>query len=176
MFNPALTLIAVTMPVLYGVAAAQSVPGQPLEQEAIAIASSQLRAGSAKQALLTLKSGLKLHPASCPLLSLEALAYVSADNKVLAAKAYAAALRMCPDYLPALEGDAQLQFAERQPEAVPLLQRVLALQPANTAAHSMLAMALAREESAHLRLHTSKRSGSKRRQTPAYGRSTSDVC
>src|SRR5581483_9162324 len=52
--------------------------------------------------------------------------------------AYHHALRSAPNYLPALEGAAQIQYEEGNKEAVVLLQRIAQLRPADQTSHAML--------------------------------------
>ena len=49
---------------------------------------------------------------------------------------------LCPEYLPALEGAVQIQFALSPALALPTLQRILKLQPENVTANAMAATAL----------------------------------
>ena len=77
------------------------------------------------------------------MLSLEALAYTAQSQAGLALDAFHAALRHCPRYLPALEGAAQIELAQKSPEVIPHLTRVLEIQPGNVPAQGMLASALA---------------------------------
>jgi tetratricopeptide (TPR) repeat protein len=49
-------------------------------------------------------------------------------------------LKIAPDYLPALEGAAQLEFDAGSPAAIPLLQRLLKLNPNDQTSHAMLAV------------------------------------
>ena len=49
-------------------------------------------------------------------------------------------MRIAPDYLPALEGAAQLEYDAGNAAAIPLLERVLRLRPNETTSHAMLAV------------------------------------
>jgi tetratricopeptide (TPR) repeat protein len=55
-------------------------------------------------------------------------------------EAYRHALKLVPDYLPALEGAAQIEYSRNDPDAISLLRRILALRPADPTAHAMLAV------------------------------------
>ena len=59
--------------------------------------------------------------------------------------AYRRALALAPDFLPALEGAAELQYKAQSDEAIPLLRRIVALQPSNPTAHAMLGVLEARQ-------------------------------
>ena len=65
-----------------------------------------------------------------------ALERLKQDKQALAA--YDEAIQLAPDYLPALEGAAQLGYKEQSPKAAPLLRHIVSLQPANATAHAML--------------------------------------
>ena len=52
------------------------------------------------------------------------------------------ALSFCPAYLPALEAAAEIEYAGQSPDAIPLLDRIVALQPGDTTAQAMLGSAL----------------------------------
>ena len=111
--------------------------------EAVGAISAALRSGNTQQALLLAQKALAEHPGDCPVLSLEALAYTAQNQVGPALAVFQTALRHCPRYLPALEGAAQIELAQKSPDAIPHLTRVLELQPGNAAAHGMLASALA---------------------------------
>lgn len=102
----------------------------------------QLHAGNPQAALSLAQTALQAAPHDCALLSLQAIALSSLGQPKPSLSSFRSALVSCPEYLPALEGAAQLQLAAGSPEAVPLLQHILTLQPANLAAHAMLASAL----------------------------------
>jgi cytochrome c-type biogenesis protein CcmH/NrfG len=61
------------------------------------------------------------------------------DHKAALAS-YQSALKIAPDYLPALEGAAQLEYDADNASAIPLLQRVLRLRPDDLTSHAMLAV------------------------------------
>ena len=50
------------------------------------------------------------------------------------------ALKISPDYLPALHGAIQIEFENGSPAAIPLLQRVLRFHPDDSTSHAMLAV------------------------------------
>ncbi len=54
--------------------------------------------------------------------------------------AYKQALALTPDYLPALEGTAQLYYAEGDSRAIPLLRQILAAHAESATTHAMLAV------------------------------------
>ena len=101
-----------------------------------------LKSGNAQGALARAQTALQQTPHDCTLLSLEAIAFSALSETTQALSSFHSALTSCPDYLPALEGAAQIEFTHHQAEAVPLLHRILVAQPQNVTAHAMLATAL----------------------------------
>jgi tetratricopeptide (TPR) repeat protein len=102
----------------------------------------QLLAGNNQEASLLAKRALAAHPADCKLLSLNAVALTGLGRTEEALHSFEKALTKCPAYLPALEGAAQIEYAQQNPEVMRLLNRILAVQPDNVTAHAMLATTL----------------------------------
>jgi tetratricopeptide (TPR) repeat protein len=102
----------------------------------------QLRSGNNNDALSLARAALVSAPRDCSLLTLEGLAHNGLGQAQLALLSFESALKYCPTYLPALEGAAELEYAQGGTQAVALLQRILALKPDNTTAHAMLATKL----------------------------------
>ena len=90
-------------------------------------------------ALRITQAELQAHPGDLRLWTLRGMAYAGARKPVLAVTAYRHALKLSPEFLPALEGAAQIEYQQDAPDAEALLQRVLALQPADPTTHAMLA-------------------------------------
>jgi tetratricopeptide (TPR) repeat protein len=99
----------------------------------------RIRSGDAQGALTLAQARLRREPANCQVLSLEAVAYTGLSKTDEALKSFEDALRHCPSYLPALEGAAQIGFQRQNMSAIPLLERILKLEPGNLPAHGMLA-------------------------------------
>lgn len=118
--------------------AAQSAPPQPSSE--LAQIENALRTKAFDQALALSHDALAAHPGDCRLWTLRGMAYAGARQPLLAEDAYRHALQLVPDYLPALEGAAQLEFERGGKNAEDLLQRILALRPADPTANVMLAM------------------------------------
>jgi tetratricopeptide (TPR) repeat protein len=100
---------------------------------------SALRKGDNDQALTLVHSQLQNYPKDVRLWALEgiALTHLGRDKEALAA--YDKALTISPDYLPALEGAAELEYKAGSSRAIPLLQRILKVRPDETTTHAMLA-------------------------------------
>jgi tetratricopeptide (TPR) repeat protein len=90
-------------------------------------------------ALNLLGPALRQSPDNAQLWTLQGLAYTGEERKDKALYSFQHALKLSPDYLPALEGAAQIEFATGGAEARPLLERVLKAVPGDTTAHAMLA-------------------------------------
>jgi tetratricopeptide (TPR) repeat protein len=103
---------------------------------------SALRRGDNQSALSLAEKALKNTPRDCSLLSLQGVAYMGLQQQQPALGAFRRALTFCPEYLPALEGAAQIEYQRDTSRAVPLLERILKLQPENPTANAMIATAL----------------------------------
>lgn len=104
----------------------------------------ELRAGESSEALALTQAQLRAHPGDCRLWSLQGVALAALGRQPDSLHSFQHALVLCPSYLPALEGAAQLTFATQDPSAESLLHRILALEPADATSHAMLASLLAR--------------------------------
>lgn len=113
--------------------------GQAANEQVKSIASA-LRNREFDRALQLLQSGLQQSPNNPQLWMLQGLSYSGKGDKKLALSSYQHALKIAPDYLPALEGAAQLEYEAGDPSAIPLLQHILKLQPNEATSHAMLAV------------------------------------
>jgi tetratricopeptide (TPR) repeat protein len=101
---------------------------------------SALRNREFDSALQLLQPALQASPKNPQLWMFQGLAYSGKGDQKSALNSYRSALQVSPDYLPALEGAAQLEYDAGKPEAVPLLQHVLRLRPDDATSHAMLAV------------------------------------
>jgi tetratricopeptide (TPR) repeat protein len=106
----------------------------------IASITSALHAGEFERALQDLDLELKGNPKSAQLWTLRGLALSGKGDKRAALGAFHRALGVAPDYLPALEGAAQIEYDSGDKDAVVLLQRILKLLPHDSTSHAMLAV------------------------------------
>ena len=106
----------------------------------IAAVTATLRAGEFDKALEDLDSELKRNPKSAQLWTLRGLALSGKGDKRGALGAFQSALGVAPEYLPALEGAAQIEYDSGDKGAVVLLQRILKLLPHDPTSHAMLAV------------------------------------
>ena len=95
---------------------------------------------SISQALELAKQALNTAPGDVQILTLEALAWKGLGQDQNALTAFQHALRIAPNYLAALEGAAQIEYAAGSDAAIPLLDRLLKLRPDEPTAHAMRAV------------------------------------
>lgn len=99
---------------------------------------SALQAGRTEEALRMCSDVLRSDPRSFKVWTLKALALDQSGRSKDALSAYQHSLSLAPDYLPALEGAAQLNYKANSDAAIPQLRKIISLQPANPTAHAML--------------------------------------
>lgn len=83
---------------------------------------------------------MQQNPKNAQLWTLDAIALSGKGNNKDALGAFRHALRISPDYLPALEGAAQIEYENGGKDAADLLQHILQLRPADPTSHAMLAV------------------------------------
>jgi tetratricopeptide (TPR) repeat protein len=101
---------------------------------------SALRAGEFDSALRLLQPELDRTPNSPQLWTLRAIALSGKGNKKDGLASFRRALAISADYLPALEGAAQIEYENGNPGAVELLEHVLRLRPGDPTSNAMLAV------------------------------------
>ncbi len=101
---------------------------------------SALRDREFDRALQLLQTALRKSPQSAQLWTLQGIAFSGAEHEKEALASFRNALKISPDYLPALEGAAQLEYKAGSVAAIPLLQHVLQLHPRDPTSHAMLAV------------------------------------
>lgn len=106
----------------------------------VAAITSALQAGQFDTALELLQPELQQNPKSARLWTLDGIALSGKADKKKALTAFRRALEISPNYLPALEGAAQIEYEDGGKDAVALLVRVLALHPGDPTSHAMLAV------------------------------------
>jgi tetratricopeptide (TPR) repeat protein len=114
------------------------------DQPAIAEVESALRSQAYGRALQLSRTALAARPRDYRMWTLQGMAYDGAHEPASAADAYRHALGLLPDYLPALEGAAQVEFKRGGKDTESLLRRILLLRPADPTTHAMLAVLQAR--------------------------------
>ncbi len=132
------------IPIICASAAVSLAQGKPVGRAEVI---QQLQNGNNQAALSFAEEALKAAPRDCALLSLSAIAQTGLHQQERALASFQKALTFCPAYLPALEGVAQIRYAQGSTEAAPLLRRILALKPEDPTANAMLATTLRKEGS-----------------------------
>jgi tetratricopeptide (TPR) repeat protein len=92
------------------------------------------------KALELLRPALQASPVNSQLWAMQGAAYAGQGNEKDALASFHKALKISPNYLPALEGAIQIEYENGNPAAIPRLQRVLRLRPADVTSHGMLAV------------------------------------
>jgi tetratricopeptide (TPR) repeat protein len=101
---------------------------------------SALSSGEFEKAVQLVQPALREFPKNPQLWMLQGLAYSGKGDRKGALSSYQNALKYAPDYLPALEGAAQLEYEAGSSSAIPLLRHVLRLRPGDFTSHAMLAV------------------------------------
>jgi tetratricopeptide (TPR) repeat protein len=92
------------------------------------------------KALRLLQPALKASPGNAELWAMQGTAYVGEGRAKEALASFQKALKISPNYLPALHGAVQIEFDAGNPAAIPLIERVIRLHPADSTSHAMLAV------------------------------------
>lgn len=92
------------------------------------------------RAIAITQAALRSHPDDYRMWTLRGMALADAGRPSAALTAYRRALALMPDFLPALEGAAQIDFQLDRAEAIPFLQHILRLRPADPTTSAMLAL------------------------------------
>jgi tetratricopeptide (TPR) repeat protein len=91
-------------------------------------------------ALQLLRPALKASPGNAELWAMQGTAYASEGRSKEALASFQSALKISPNYLPALHGAVQIEYDAGNPAAIPLIERVIRLHPGDTTSHAMLAV------------------------------------
>jgi tetratricopeptide (TPR) repeat protein len=126
-----------------------------------------LRARRFAEALQLLEPALRQSPENAQLWTLQGLAYSGDGHDKEALVSFQHALKISSDYLPALEGAAQIEYEAGGKEAPALLQHVLKLSPSDPTAHAMLGALAARKRNCPEAVSHFEQSGSVLESQPA---------
>jgi tetratricopeptide (TPR) repeat protein len=92
------------------------------------------------KALEMLGPELQKSPGDARLWAMQGVAYAGMNKAEEALTSFHKSLKLSPDYLPALQGAAQVEFQAGSPAAIPIVQHILQLHPGDQTAHGMLAI------------------------------------
>lgn len=101
---------------------------------------SALRAKEFDRAVELSDAVLKGFPRDAQVWAMQGTAYAGEGNKPQALASFQAAIKIAPDYLPALQGAAQIEYEAGSATAIPLLRHLLRLRPGDQTSHGMLAV------------------------------------
>ena len=99
-----------------------------------------LQAREFSKALALLRLALQQAPGDPRLWAMQGAAYAGSGSTKEALSSFRKALKISPDYLPALRGAAQIEYDDASAEGIPLLQRILRQHPEDSTGHGMLAV------------------------------------
>lgn len=120
---------------LFSFAARAQVPSDPRPAIADALSKQEY-----ERALQLLRPALEQFPGNAELWAMQGVAYEKEGNKKEALASFRKSLKIAPDYLPALQGAAEIEFEAGSPAAIPLIRRVLSQRPGDRTGHGMLAV------------------------------------
>jgi tetratricopeptide (TPR) repeat protein len=106
----------------------------------ISLIASALQNKDFEKALSLLQPALRTSPGNPKLWAMQGSAYVGEGHTKEALTSFHSALKISPDYLPALQGAAQIEFEAASPKAIPLIEHVIRLRPGDQTSHGMLAV------------------------------------
>src|ERR1035437_2792343 len=129
-----LKLLSFVLACALGIAQGQGSSGS------VAAIDSLIRSQKYDRALSAVKAALRTAPSDARLWTLEGIVYSLKGNTTEGITAFEKALRLSPNLTPALKGEVQLLYPERDQRAIPLLERLLKADPSDQTAHEMLAM------------------------------------
>jgi len=86
------------------------------------------------------QSALEQRPTDFRLWTLEGIIFSMQDKAQRAQSAFEKAIRISPQYAPALKGEVQILYDQGDNRAIPLLERILKDDPKDQTAHEMLAL------------------------------------
>lgn len=132
--RPFLKILLLVLPFFFNSALAQTASS---EREAVA---SALGNNDFQEALNLLRPALKAFPKDAELWTMQGVAYAGEHSNTEALASFNKALKLSPDYLPALTGAIQIEFDSGNPAAIPLLKRALRQKPTDQTSHAMLAV------------------------------------
>ncbi len=99
---------------------------------------SLIRSQQYDEALHTLNVAIHRSPSDVKLWTLEGICLALQGNDREALASFDHAIRISPDYSPALKGEIQILYKTGDKRSIPLLKRVLASDPRDVTAHEML--------------------------------------
>lgn len=106
---------------------------------------SALRSHQYNEALSAANSALKANPRNFRVWTLKGIALSQMDEVPEAVKAFQSALALSPNYPAALRAEARLFYEAGDKRAIPILEKILKVDPSDQSGHEMLAVVQARQ-------------------------------
>jgi tetratricopeptide (TPR) repeat protein len=113
-------------------------PAAANDDDAVRSVTAALRARHFQQALDLARSARRASPKEVRILVLEGMALTGLRKDTEALAVLKTAMEISPDYVPAIEAAAEIEYRQGKPEAAAHLHRLLALHPGEPTAHAML--------------------------------------
>jgi tetratricopeptide (TPR) repeat protein len=135
-----LLLAAVACVLFVASAASAQNPGNRIDEIDAALHNQEF-----DKALELLRSALQMAPRNEQLWAMQGKAYAGQGHNKEALASFDNALRTAPDYIPALQGEAEIDFNAGNAAAIPVLKHLLRLRPEDKTSHGMLAVLEYRE-------------------------------
>jgi tetratricopeptide (TPR) repeat protein len=110
------------------------------QQSPVGEIGSALQAQQFDRALDLATLALRSSPSSGQLWAMKGAALAGKGDTKSALLAFRRALQLAPEYLPALQGAAQIEYDAGDPAGIPLLERILRIRPQDLTSHGMLAV------------------------------------
>ncbi|HZU11053.1 MAG TPA: tetratricopeptide repeat protein [Pseudacidobacterium sp.] len=117
-----------------------TVPAMPQADTQFAVAMRDMQQRNFSAALHSANDALKAAPRDCRWLTVKGMALDNLGERQNALAFFQQAVNNCPRFLPALEGLAQIQYAQHSPQAAHTLETILTLRPDDETTHAMLAV------------------------------------
>lgn len=112
----------------------------PQAEDQFASAMRDMQQRNFSAALASADNALKAAPHNCRWLTVKGMAQDNLGQRQEALTSFQKAVSYCPKFLPALEGMAQVQYAQHSPQTAQTLETILSLRPEDETTHAMLAV------------------------------------
>ncbi|HET6181858.1 MAG TPA: tetratricopeptide repeat protein [Candidatus Sulfotelmatobacter sp.] len=106
----------------------------------LALIASALQNKQFKEALDLLGPAIQKSPQNAQLWAMQGTAYAGQGHKKEALTSFRNASKIAPNYVPALQGEVQIEYEAGSAAAIPVLRHLLRLKPDDRTSHGMLAV------------------------------------
>jgi tetratricopeptide (TPR) repeat protein len=109
-------------------------------ESALAPIASALQNKEFGKAIELLRPALQASPENLQLWTMQGAAYAGLGKTTEALASFRSALKISPDHIPALQGEAQIEYTAGSAAAIPVLRHLLRLRPEDRTSQAMLAV------------------------------------